>query len=75
METTHSFLSRECDGPPSMLPHRVWWVGVVGVRDQPLFVASGTLHGSDGEKDDAPSTPLINLGVGSESSLRFSFMV
>jgi hypothetical protein len=75
METTHSFPSRECDGLPSLLPHRVWWVSVAGMQDQPLFVASGTLHGSDGEKDDASSTPLINPGVGSEPSLRFSFTV
>jgi hypothetical protein len=75
METTHSFLSCERDRPPSLLPHRVAWVGVVSVWDQPPFVASGTLQGSDGEKANAPSTPLINPSVGSKPSLWFPFVV
>jgi hypothetical protein len=71
----HSFQSCECDGPPSLLPHRVGWVGVVGLWDQLPFVACGTLHGSDGEKAEAPSTPRIIPGMGSKSSLWLSFMV
>jgi hypothetical protein len=75
METTHSFWSHECDGPLSLLPCRVGWIGVVGMQAQPLFVASITLHGLGGEKVEAPSTPHIIPGAGSELSLRFSFMV
>jgi hypothetical protein len=74
METAHSFRSCKCDRPPSLVPHCAGWVGVIGMWDQPSFVASGTLHGSGGEKAGALSTPLINLGVGSEPSLRLSFM-
>jgi hypothetical protein len=59
METTHSFQSCARDRPPSLLPHCVGWVSVVGIRDQPPFVASGTSHGSGGEKAEAPSTPRI----------------
>jgi hypothetical protein len=75
METTHSFQSHERDSPPSLLPYRNGLVGVVGALNHPPFVVSGTLHGSDGEKADAPSMPLINPGVGSKPSLQFSFMV
>jgi hypothetical protein len=74
-ETTHSFLSCERDRPLSLLLHRVRCIGVVGMRAQPPFVMSGTLHGLDGEKAKAPSMPRIILGAGSEPSFQFSFMV
>jgi hypothetical protein len=75
METTHSFLSCECDRQPSLLPHCVRWVSAVGMQDQPPFVVSGMLDGSDGEKVEAPSMPCIIPGAGSESTLLFSFVV
>jgi hypothetical protein len=71
----HSFQSHERDGPPSLQPHHVGWVDVVGMRDQPLFVASGTLHDSGGKKAEAPITPCLILGVGSEPSLQLTFLV
>jgi hypothetical protein len=70
----HSFQSCEHDGLPSLVPHHAGWVSVTSMRDQPPFVASGTLHGSGGEKDDALSVPLINLGTGSEPSLQLSLV-
>jgi hypothetical protein len=75
MDTAHSFQSCAHDGLPSVLSHCVRWVGVVGLRDQPPFVVSGTLHDSGGEKAEAPSTPHIIPGVNSKSSLRLSFMI
>jgi hypothetical protein len=71
----HSFWSRERDGPPSLLPRRVGWVGVVGLQDQPSFVVSGTLHGLGGKNAKARSTPCIIPGVSFEQSLRLSFTV
>jgi hypothetical protein len=44
----------------------------MGAPDQPLFVESWVLHGSGGKKADVLSTPLINLGGGSEPSLQLS---
>jgi hypothetical protein len=63
------------DGSPSLLPCHISWIDVVDVRDQSPFVVSGALHGSDGEKAEAPSTPCIIPIVGSKMSLRFSFTV
>jgi hypothetical protein len=55
-------------------PHSVGWVGVTGMRYQPPFVVSGTLHGSGGERADAFNAPLINLGMGYELSLQLSLV-
>jgi hypothetical protein len=74
METTQSFRSYECDGPPSLAPHRAGSVGVTSMRDQPKFVASRVLHSSGGKMVDALSAPFINPSAGSESSLRFSLV-
>jgi hypothetical protein len=61
----HALLFRvvRATGPPSLLPHCVGWVGVVHLRDQPPFVASGTLHGLGSKKAEAPSTTHIIPGV------------
>jgi hypothetical protein len=67
METTHSFQSHGCDGPPSLLPRHASWIDVVDVRARSPFVMSGALHSSDGEKAEAPSTPCIIPVVGSET--------
>jgi hypothetical protein len=75
METTHSFQSREHDGPPSLLLHHVSWIDVVDVWAQSPFALSGALHSLDGEKAEAPSTPRIIPVVGSEMPLQFSFTV
>jgi hypothetical protein len=69
----HSFQSRGCDGPPSFLPHHVSWIDIVDVRAQSPFVVSGALRGSDGEKAEVPSTPLIIPVMGSKTPLGFSF--
>jgi hypothetical protein len=45
------------------------------MRFRSPFIVGGALHGSDGEKAEALSTPCIIPGVGSEMSLQFSFMV
>jgi hypothetical protein len=71
METTHSIRTREHDGPPFLLPHHVGWIDVVGMRAQPPFVVSGTLHGLDGEKAKVPSMLCFILGTGFELLLRF----
>jgi hypothetical protein len=48
---------------------------VVGMWDQPPFVASVALHSPVGQKAEAPRMPHIILGVGSELSLWFAFLV
>jgi hypothetical protein len=75
METTHSFQSHGCGGLPSLLPHHVSWIDVVDMWTQSPFIVSGALHGSDGEKAKAHSTPRIIPVMGSETPLRFSSMV
>jgi hypothetical protein len=71
----HSFESHGCDGPPSLMHHHVSWIDVVDVWAQSPFAVSGALHGSDGEKSEAPSTPCIIPVMGSETLLQFSSMV
>jgi hypothetical protein len=75
METTHSLWSHGRDGPPSLIPHHVSWIVVIDVQAQSPFVVSGALHGSNGERVEAPSTPRIILVMGSETPLWFSFTV
>jgi hypothetical protein len=75
METTHSFQSHGRDGPPSLLHCHISWIDVIDVWARSSFAVSGALHGSDGEKAGALSTPDIVLVMGSETLLRFSFMV
>jgi hypothetical protein len=74
-ETTHSIRSHGCDGSPSLLPQDVGSINIVGIRARPPFAESGALHGLDDEKAEAHSMPRFILGVGSEQSLQFSFMV
>jgi hypothetical protein len=57
-----------------LAPHHVGLVGVSGMRDQPLFMVSGTLHGSSGEKANALNAPLINPGTGFKPSVRLSLV-
>jgi hypothetical protein len=58
MEAPCSFKSHGCD-TPSMMPHHVGWISVVGMQARPLFVVSGALHESDGIKAEAPGMPHI----------------
>jgi hypothetical protein len=74
-ETKHTFQSREHDGPLSLLLHRIRCIDAAVMRAQSPIVMSGPLHGLDGEKAEAPSTPHIIPGVGFEPSFHFSFMV
>jgi hypothetical protein len=67
---THSFQCHGRDGAPSLLPHRVGQIDVVGMLSRPLFVLSGVLHGSYGEKAKTTGLPQIILGTSSEPSLR-----
>jgi hypothetical protein len=69
METTHSFQSRGHDGLPSLLPRHISWIDVVDVWAPSPSAVSGALHGSDGEKAEAPSTPHIILVMSFEMSL------
>jgi hypothetical protein len=69
METTHSFQSHGCDGPPFLLPHHTRCFDAVGMWARSPSAASGTLHGSDGVKAETASMPRINPGAGSELSL------
>jgi hypothetical protein len=68
-----SYLGCERTGLPSSGFYHAGWVDTVGARDQPLFVSNVASHGSGGEKTDVHSPPLINPGVGFESSLWLSW--
>jgi hypothetical protein len=49
-QTPHSFRSRGCDGPPSLLPRHVGWIDVVDVWAQSPLIVSEALDDLDGEK-------------------------
>jgi hypothetical protein len=75
METTHSFKSRGHDGPHSLLPRHISWIDVVDLRAWSPFIVNGAMHGSNGEKAEAPGTPHIIPISGTEMPLHFSSTV
>jgi hypothetical protein len=69
-----SIQSWEYDGPPSLLSCHISLIDNVVVRARSPFTVGGVLHGSDGEKAEAPSTPHIILVMGSKMPLHFLFI-
>jgi hypothetical protein len=68
----HSFRRHGHDGSPSLLPHHAERVDVVDMWARSPLIVSRVLHGLDGQKVKAPTTPCIISGVGSKRPLQFS---